>query len=115
MARLSSTIVMLLLSAVVALSGCSRGSSSRETRRIVCDGVWPQWVLDAAGWRGNGCVELPEGGFPAVQAPPNADWTPINTGLGLCQNGSLYIDGRCTVVPSDRPWPSSEPYLPWDP
>jgi hypothetical protein len=107
-ARLWSTIVVLLLSAGVALSACSLF----ESRSVVCDGVWPRWVLDRQGYNGGGCVEMPAGGVPADQAPPNADWTPINTGYGECPNGSLYIDGNCTVVPSDRPWPSSAPYVP---
>ena len=99
-------MVVFLLSAVVALSACSLV----ETRTVICDGVFPQWVLDAQDYDGGGCAEP----LPFDQAPENADWTPICTGMCLCPDGSLYLDpatmDECTVIPSDRPWPSSAPY-----
>ena len=97
MGRLSSVVIVLLL------AGCSLFGSSQT---IVCDGVFPQWVLDAQDYDGGGCAEA----LPLDQAPENADWTPVCTGLCLCDRGEVRIDDGCTVIPPDRPWPSRIPY-----
>ena len=85
------------------LTGCSLFATRTA---IVCDGVHPQWVLDARDYDGNGCVET----IPLDQAPPGADWTPVCTGYCLCQPGEMDINGECEVWPADRPWPSEQPY-----
>lgn len=78
---------------------------------MVCDGEWPQWVLDAQGSDGSsGCVWA----IPFDQAPKNADWTPVCTGMCLCPEGTLYLgpgkeftsSDQCTEWPADQPWPS---------
>lgn len=90
--RLSTAIV------AVVLAGCNFFGTSRA---IVCDGVWPQWMLDAQDYDGSGCVEA----LPFDQAPEDADWTPINTGYGLCPDGEMFMDGECIAWPANRPWP----------
>lgn len=94
---------VLLATAVLVIAAMALGPPVRQT---VCDGVFPKWVLDAQGYEGGGCADL----LPIDKAPPNADWTPICTGVCLCPQGQLYIDSRCAAVPSDRPWPATSPY-----
>jgi hypothetical protein len=94
-------LLSLLLGGLI-LAGCSLF----PTRTIICDGVHPQWVLDAQDYDGGGCVEA----IPFDQAPPGADWTPVCTGYCFCQRGEMYIDDECEVWPADRPWPASIPY-----
>jgi hypothetical protein len=93
----------LVLVAMI-LSGCSLLAPRMAT--VICDGVHPQWVLDAADYDGGGCVET----IPLDQAPPGADWTPVCTGYCSCPPGEMSINGECEPWPADRPWPSSIPY-----
>jgi uncharacterized protein YceK len=99
MSRLSSAIVVL---AMMALSACSLV----QTRTIVCDGVFPQWVLETQDYDGSGCAEA----LTLDQAPEGADWTPICTGMCICDDGSIMIDDVCTAIAPDRPWPPNVPY-----
>ena len=100
--RLSAALPLVLLSAVMLLGACS----GESTRTLYCDGIFPQWVLDAQDYDNGGCAEA----IPFDQAPENADWTPVCTGMCLCPQGELYIDTACTAIAADRPWPSSIPY-----
>jgi hypothetical protein len=94
-------VLPFVLGAMI-LTGC--GLLWTET--IICDGVHPQWVLDAQDYDGSGCVTT----IPFDQAPPDADWTPVCTGTCLCPQGEVSIDDECEPWPSDRPWPSSMSY-----
>jgi hypothetical protein len=104
MDRQSSVMAVLVVAASLLLSAC--GLIGGGTRTVVCDGVFPRWVLDAQAYDGSGCSEA----LSFDQAPPNADWTPICTGMCLCPDGALYLDDRCTEIAADRPWPANVPY-----
>jgi hypothetical protein len=97
-------MVVVLVAASLALSACSLLGA--DTRTLVCDGVFPRWVLDAQAYDGGGCAEA----LSFDEAPPNADWTPVCTGMCLCPDGLLPIDDRCTEIPADMPWPPTVPY-----
>ncbi len=92
-----------MLLGLTILSGCGLFPTRSA---IICDGVHPQWVLDARDYDGGGCVEV----IPLDQAPAGADWTPVCTGYCACPRGEMSIDDECEPWPSDRPWPSSIPY-----
>ena len=99
--------VLGLISSVVVgfvLASCSLLGFTNRT--IVCDGLFPQWVLDEQDYEGGGCAEV----IPLSQAPPNADWTPVWTGYAFCSDGELFIDEECVAWPADQPWPSNHPY-----
>ena len=91
------------LIAGLVIAGCSPLGFNRT---MVCDGLFPQWVLDAQDYGGGGCAEV----LPISQAPPNADWTPVWTGYAFCSDGELFIDEECVAWPADQPWPSNHPY-----
>jgi hypothetical protein len=97
--RLSPVII------VVLLAGCSLHGYNRDVP-IVCDGTFPQWVLDAQGYDGGGCAEA----LPFDQAPKDANWTPVCTGYCLCDRGQLWIDDACKPISSSEPWPASVHY-----
>ena len=83
----------------MVLAGCSLFGWGQNA--IVCDGVWPQWMLDAADYNGGGCVEV----LPPEAAPPNADWTPVCTGNCLCPEGELPDADNVCRPPPPGPWP----------
>jgi hypothetical protein len=97
-------MVVLLTAASVVLSACSLLGGG--TRTVVCDGVFPRWVLNAQAYDGGGCAEA----LPFDQAPPNADWTSVCTGMCLCPDGAVYMNDRCTEIPADQPWPATVSY-----
>ena len=88
---------------LVLLVGCSLLPTNRT---VICDGVFPQWVLDAQDYDGSGCAEA----LPFDRAPGNADWTPVCTGMCLCGQGEVLLDDVCAAIPPDQPWPPSVPY-----
>jgi hypothetical protein len=98
-------LLLTLLLGSTILASCSLLGTRTA---IVCDGVHPQWVLDARDYDGGGCVET----IPFSQAPADADWTPVCTGYCTCPPGEMSIDDECEPWPADRPWPTSIPY-PW--
>lgn len=101
-----TTLILVALFGALFLFGSPHVNESV----IVCDGEWPRWVLDAQGYTDGGCVHP----IPYDQAPRDADWTPVCTGMCLCPEGTLYLgvgkeftsSHQCTAWPPAQPWPS---------